>query len=128
MSTHWKDAVMIDLCDGQRSAKQIGQVVGLTRNAVTGRLQRLARRGLVMTTGAGNTRRYVATVEREPVDVDEMMDISDEPVRPPKLKQRACLTCGKPFMSAGPGNRMCDFHRRLAGNPDYSVTMQGWRF
>ena len=34
------------------------------------------------------------------------------PTRPSSLPIRRCLCCGKPFRSAGPGNRLCDDCRR----------------
>ncbi|PIE09050.1 MAG: hypothetical protein CSA73_00550 [Rhodobacterales bacterium] len=32
----------------------------------------------------------------------------DRMEREARCKRRPCITCGKPFMSEGPGNRMCD--------------------
>lgn len=29
----------------------------------------------------------------------------------PKMRERKCMTCGAPFMSEGPHNRLCNTHR-----------------
>jgi hypothetical protein len=43
---------------------------------------------------------------------------SDDAV-PPKV--RNCMTCGAKFESFGPGNRLCNTHRRHSDNGDYAV-------
>lgn len=48
--------------------------------------------------------------------------------RMPERKRRNCLCCGKPFMSAGPGNRLCDVHRRADGGPDHHAHMPTLRY
>lgn len=35
--------------------------------------------------------------------------------------ERKCMTCGQPFMSTGPGNRLCMTHRRESEEGSYSV-------
>jgi hypothetical protein len=37
--------------------------------------------------------------------------------------ERKCMTCGTPFMSSGPGNRLCMIHRRE--NDDGTFTVKG---
>lgn len=39
---------------------------------------------------------------------------------PPEV-ERKCLTCGAPFMSSGPGNRLCITHRRESDDGVFSV-------
>lgn len=40
--------------------------------------------------------------------------------QPPEVK-RKCLTCGAEFMSSGPGNRLCNEHRRQFSDGDYVI-------
>lgn len=40
-----------------------------------------------------------------------------KPRRHAAQQQRACLCCGKAFLSEGAHNRLCDACRRLSGNP-----------
>lgn len=127
MKTHWRQALLVDLCDGKRSAQDIGKLVGLTRDAVISRLQRLAKHGMVTTIGDGMSKRYIAVDVRDPVDMDELLEIDDGP-KPPLPQQRACLSCGKVFWSFGPGNRLCEFHRRTASGSDYTAHMPTLRY
>lgn len=48
--------------------------------------------------------------------------------KPPERKKRNCLCCGKPFMSFGPGNRLCDTHRRAEGDADHRAHMPTLRY
>lgn len=127
MTTHWRQALLVDLCDGKRSAQEIGSIVGLSRDAVISRMKRLAKQGLVTTTGAGNFKRYIALAERDPVDVEELRETVDEP-KPKPRQPRNCLRCGKAFMSWGAGNRLCDFHARVGGDQDYHAHMPSLRY
>jgi hypothetical protein len=38
--------------------------------------------------------------------------------RAARCRERACMTCGTAFLSAGPGNRMCDPCRELPSGAD----------
>ena len=40
--------------------------------------------------------------------------------KPPEF-ERKCMACGQPFMSVGPGNRLCMTHRRENDDGTYSV-------
>ena len=35
--------------------------------------------------------------------------------------ERKCMTCGTPFMSSGPGNRLCMIHRRDSDDGTFTV-------
>ena len=41
-------------------------------------------------------------------------------------RERACMTCGRKFLSWGPGNRLCDEHRKDA-NDSYAVALHRMR-
>ena len=43
--------------------------------------------------------------------------------KPPEI-ERKCLACGQPFMSAGPGNRLCMTHRRENDDGTFSVKIR----
>lgn len=48
-----------------------------------------------------------------------------------EMKKRRCLGCGNNFTSWGKGNRICKDCKTPTATlrePDYSVSMQGWRF
>ena len=40
--------------------------------------------------------------------------------RPPET-ERKCMTCGAPFMSSGPGHRLCMVHRRDSDDGTFAV-------
>jgi len=43
--------------------------------------------------------------------------------QPPEI-MRNCMTCGAEFMSSGPGNRLCNEHRRQSNDGDYNIGRQ----
>jgi len=42
----------------------------------------------------------------------------------PQEQERKCLTCGQPFMSSGPGNRLCITHRRENDDGTFAVKIR----
>ena len=44
----------------------------------------------------------------------------------PKIQEneRKCMTCGQPFMSTGPGNRLCMTHRRESNDGTFAVKIR----
>jgi len=43
--------------------------------------------------------------------------------KPPET-ERKCLACGQPFMSTGPGNRLCLNHRRESDDGTFTVKVR----
>ena len=105
------------------SHRRLSRESGLTAGAVSACLRALVRKGLVSIEEAGEQRRY---------RIGELVTpwVSCAPPTRRKRKDcactpRACLCCGKPFMSEGPHNRLCAQCRKNGdgGLPCHSVTI-----
>lgn len=89
--------------------KEIAGAVQISPSNASGHVQALEDKGWIGVSDKG--RRF--TVLRRPPDDDDYLSPSyRRPKRPPPIREegerRDCRQCGRPFMSAGPGDRICE--------------------